>query len=1166
MSFVHVHCHSDYSLLDGACRIPQLVEIAVEQGAPAVGLTDHGNLFGALEFYKQARNAGIKPLVGCELYLAPGSRTEKRTGNGGEVRYHQVVIAKNYQGYRNLIKLSSEAYTSGFYYKPRIDKELLQQHAEGLICLSSCMQGEIPQKIMAGDMDGAREAAHFYKDLFGDDFYFELHRHGINEQEGIIEGLAELADDLKIKLVASNDAHYLKKEHASAHDVLLCVGTQSKIDDHNRLRFSTQEFYLKTADEMATLFSDLPQALDATLEIAEKSDLEIPMDVKHFPVYELPDEPDITPEVLLERQVREGLIERYQDEDVEVAESRMHKELAVINQTGFANYFLIVADFVQWAKKQEIPVGPGRGSAAGCLVSYCLGVTNLDPLKYDLLFERFLNLERLSPPDIDIDFADDRREEVIAYVREKYGNDSVCRITTFGKMAARSAVRDVARALGLSYADGDKMARLLPEGPKAGTLSHSVNEIPELQELINSEEKFKNLAHFAMHMEGAVRHSSTHAAGVVITPGRVTDFIPICTQGDNEVYTQYDMNWIDASGLLKMDFLGLQTLQEIDRTLKMLNRRGVKIHIDEIDLEDKQVFKLFGDGDTVGVFQFESSGMRENLIKLKPDRLEDLIAMNALYRPGPMQMIDEYIACRHGKRTVSYLHPRLEPILKATYGVIVYQEQVMRIATDLAGFSLGKADNLRWAMGKKKMELMQSLKVEFVEGCVTGGIDAKIADAIYMACEQFANYGFVKAHSAGYALIAYQCAFLKCHYPAEFLASCLTVRCRNPVMMLKLLSECRAKQLKVLPPDINESESGFIATKGAIRFGLAAIRNVGDAAVQAILQAQEEEGNFNSLHHFLSAVDSRCVNKKVVESLIDSGAFDFTGANRATLLASLPGMMAFAQALQDEKLRGQESLFGGGGGTESVILPPPEYQHVNPLSDRELQSREKVVLGYYITSNPLEEFTREIEGLSTHKLSDRDEFKHDEYIRICGVITSVTQRRTKRGDAMATLIVEDLTGAIECLAFPQAFDQHRELIEADNLVAISGWIGREDKVEDAKIKIDEVVPIDSAAEKWGNTLLLEMKHDSVTSQMLDRLNQIFSSAPGECSVIFGLKLPSGKQKNYTVPQIKVNPATELIEMLSSLLGNEHVILKAKKNGSRKPSRNRYSRRNVSANA
>lgn len=1155
--FVHLHNHTDYSLLDGACRISELVESALAFGSPAVGITDHGNMFGALDFYTKCKAAGLKPIIGCELYLAPGSRTIRKPGREGELRYHQVLLAKNLTGYRNLSRLCSEGYLSGFYYKPRIDKDLLRRHTEGIICLSSCLQGEVPQMLLNGQTDEAFAAMKFYKELFGDDFYVELMRHNLPEQQRLEPTLLQMAQDIGAKVVATNDAHYLRREHARAHEVLLCVGTQTNLTDPKRLRFGTDEFYFKSPQEMRELFADLPEASDATLEIADKCNLEIPLGGRNFPVFKItpemaasvevgPDEPPLEANRFLEKLARRGFKQRYGDQPPEEARRRLDQELQVITQTGFADYFLIVWDFVRWAKERGIMVGPGRGSAAGSIVSYCLRITDIDPLEYGLIFERFLNPERVSPPDIDIDFADNRREEVIEYVRERYGRDCVCRITTFGHMAARSAVRDVARAMGMSYAEGDRIARLVPEGTKDMTIDRALAEVPELRELVNSDPRYRDLVMHARLVEGAVRHASTHAAGVVICPGPTMDYLPVCIQGDDgEIYTQFDMNWMEAVGLLKMDFLGLQTLQELDLTLASLRKKGIDLDLSKIPLDDPEVYRLFAEGDTTGVFQFESHGMRDNLVKLKPERLEDLIAMNALYRPGPMQMIDEFIACRHGRKRAEYLHPSLEPILRATYGVVVYQEQVIRIVTELAGYSLGKADLFRRAMGKKKPEIMKEQEEPFIQGCVNRGISRKTAKELFAACEQFAGYGFVKAHSAGYALIAYQCAYLKRYYPAEYLAACLTVRSRDQVHVMKLLAECRAKGLAVLPPDINESEAGFVAAGGGIRFGLGAVKNVGEAAILNILDARRRVERFTSLVNFLESVDLRVVNRRVVESLIDAGAFDDLGPNRASLLASLGSAMAYAQAVQDERLNGQSSIFGGGEA--GLALPAPADQQVDewPLSEK--QAREKAVLGYYVSSHPLSRFAREIEQLASHRLADRDEFTDGLKVRVCGVISSVRHSQTKAGETMARAMLEDLTGSIECLIFPAAYQKNRALIQPDALVAVTGRISRQSTPggqngEEPKLKVEEILPLPEIVKRWSQSLRIILSTNQVTEPLVALLEQALASHPGECPVLIDLVGGDDTVQTFKVGRYQVEPTADLVKRLEELFGSEKVAL------------------------
>ncbi len=1151
--FVHLHNHTDYSLLDGACWIPKLVEIAAQQGAPAVGITDHGNLFGALDFYSKARETGLKPIIGCELYMALGSRLEKKPGRAGEMRYHIVLLAKDLIGYKNLCRLSSEGFISGFYYKPRIDKELLVKYSQGLICLSSCQQGEIPQLILRNDFDGAREAALFYKQVFGDDFYIELMRHHKEEDEILVPRLAQLARDIKVKTVVTNDAHYLKREHSKAHDILLCIGTQSKVDDVNRLRFETDDYYLKTPQEMRELFADFPEAIDTTLEIADKCNVEIPLGERHFPIFSVPENEvgdagkPLTADEYLEKLAYKGLYDRYGTSPSDEAKARIENELKVIKQTGFSNYFLIVWDFVRWAKEQGIPVGPGRGSAAGSIVSYCLGITNIDPLRWGLIFERFLNPERVSPPDIDIDFADDRRDDVINYVRRKYGEDAVCRITTFGKMAARSAVTDVARVLDISHSESKRITKLIPE--KDYTLDNAISEIPEIAELIKSDLRYKNLFEYAKIIEGSVRHSSVHAAGVVICPGPVLDFIPVYKNSDEpDLYTQYDMNWMEGLGLLKMDFLGLQTLQEINLTVKTLAKRGINIDLDNLTYDDPEVFKLFSEGKTTSVFQFESPGMRENLMRLKPEKLEDLIAMNALYRPGPMQMIEDFIARRHGRKTITYIHPRLEPILKETYGVIVYQEQVIRIATELAGYSLGRADLFRRAMGKKKQELMASQKTDFIKGCVANGIDKKSANEIFSVCEQFAGYGFVKAHSAGYAVIAYQCAYLKVHYPAEYFAACLTVRHNDSDLAMKIFAECRTLGINILPPDINLSEAAFTADGKNIRFGLAAIRNVGDAAVSAIINARNSVGGeFTSLTHFLSSVDLRTINKRVIESLIDAGAFDCFGESRATLAASLPSVMAYVQAVQEERECGQKNIFEGSERNQMVSLPSPVLHRVKELPIMELLSREKAVLGYFITTHPLISYAEILDRLFKYHLSYKESFEDGQNIKHYGIITGVGKKITKKGEHWAVLKIEDLTGTIEGLAFSSVYEKYKSVITVDRIIAFKGRVNRGEINDEPKIYLDDILDIDQALALWGGSISLTLHINEISDSLLARLEKIFVENPGSSEIFLKVNLPTGTEELLKIHKYKIKLSVSLIMHLRDWFGTERVEIEGLEN-------------------
>lgn len=1160
MSFVHLHNHSDYSLLDGACRIPQLVAFAIQNKSPAIALTDHGNLFGALEFYTRCREAGIKPIIGCEFYMTvEGTRTQKNNSKSGELRYHQVLLAKDYTGYRHLCQLSSEAYLTGFYYKPRIDKELLKEYHQGLICLSSCMQGEIPQKILNQDWNGAREAVKFYRDLFGDDFYLELQRHDLPNDALLVSGLCDLAKEFGVKLVATNDAHYLHRQDAELHDVLLCVGTQSRIDEPNRMRYGSDQFYLKTSQEMESLFADIPQAVENTLEIASKINIEIPLGKRHFPVYK-DHKPTLTPtpradatnlenvtttspegsaEDLLRKLAYEGFAKRYGPDPKPQAKERLEYELKVICDTGFAHYFLIVQDFVNWAKRQGIRVGPGRGSAAGCIVSYALGITEVDPLQWNLIFERFLNPERVSPPDIDIDFADDRRDEVIRYVAERYGEDSVCRIITFGRMKSRSAIRDVGRVLNIPIHIINQIAKYIPDDEDF-PLINAPREIPEIKEIVKNDQTLIKLFQYAQFLVGAVRHPSVHAAGVVICPGPVREYLPVYKNPDDpEIYTQYDMTWLDALGLLKIDLLGLKTLQEIELTLEYLRQDGIELDIAHIPLDDKKVLDLFGTGNTIGIFQFEKATMRNSLKRLKPDRFEDLVAMNALNRPGPMAMMDEYIARRHGRKPVTYLHPKLEPILRESYGIIVYQEQVMRIATELAGFSYARADLLRKAMGKKKQEVMDELSTEFIEGLKHSGIDTSTAKEIFNLCQQFARYGFVKAHSVGYALIAYQCAYLKTYYPAQYLAACLTVRASDPDQMLQLITDCRELGIHVLPPDINESDVGFRPSPEGIRFGLSALKNVGEGAAREIVNTRAELGRFDSITHFLACVDPRIINKRVLEALIDAGAFDGFGFTRASLEAALPALLAYAQAVHEEKERGLIGLFSSEGTAST--LPLPGILNVAEWPHTELLSREKKVLGYFISGHPLDKIPKAYLPLFSHHLGEKDDFEAEQNVRVKGVITKVERKVNRSGDRWATFTLEDERGTIECLAYSQVYSLHQNAIAPDQIVALVGSVLKIDENDTPRIQVDEIFPLPDAVRRWSQTLLVKLPYQTITPPLVKRFKMLLNSYPGPCPVGIEVVMENGSGTVLEVNSAGVDPSQlEFIQRLEELVGKDSV--------------------------
>ncbi len=907
MSFVHLHAHTHFSLLDGAAKIKALVKEAKRLGMDSLAITDHGNMYGTLEFYTTARKNDLKPIIGCEAYIAPGDRRVHRAVEGESHSYHVVLLAKNETGYKNLIKLTSYAYLQGFYYRPRIDRELLKEYSEGLVVLSACMKGEIAYKLRQGRKQAAIEAAEFYLETFGDDFYFEIQDHGIPEEHHTYPMVFDLAKEMGVPVVATNDVHYLHKKDSEAHDILLCLQTGKDRDDPNRMRYNTQELYLKSPEEMQKIFREYPDVVERTLEVAEKIDLQIDFSKRYLPEFPIPEsEGEITAGAYLEKLARAGTQRKYANVDKKVND-RLEYELKIIEKMGFAGYFLIVQDFINAARERDIPVGLGRGSAAGSLVAYALGITDVDPLRYDLLFERFLNPERISMPDIDIDFCFERRDEVIEYVREKYGKRNVAQIITFGTMASRGVVRDVSRVLKIPIPKADAIAKKIPvfQG-KPMPIEQAFERIPELKELSAEQDpQIHELVEYAKTLEGLARHASVHAAGILIAPDDITNYVPLAVTSDKQITTQWTMGWCEAIGLLKMDFLGLRNLTVIHNSEKMIRERhDPEFSIKNIPLDDEKTFELFGHGNTIGIFQFESSGMQEYLRKLKPNRVEDLIAMNALYRPGPMDMINDFIARKKGEKEIIYLHEKLEPILQETYGIIVYQEQVMRITSELGGFTLAEADLMRRIMGKKKKEEMQAQKDKFIEGCIKNHIDKKVAHQIADMIEKFASYGFNKSHSAAYALIAYQTGYLKSNFPAEFMAANLSSEVNNTDKVVTLIDECRKMGIEVVPPDVNYSAAHFVPLeKQKIAFGLTAIKNVGSGAIRSIIEHREKLKQYENIFQMMQHVDLRLVNKKVLESLAQAGALDSLEGNRAQNFHAIENAIEFGQDFQSRKNR-----------------------------------------------------------------------------------------------------------------------------------------------------------------------------------------------------------------------------------------------------------------------
>lgn len=1135
--FIHLHVHTEYSLLDGAARIRSLVDKAAELGMPAVAITDHGAMYGVIEFYKAARAKGIKPLIGCEVYVAPKGRFRKE-GNRDNLYHHLVLLAKDEEGYRNLVKIVSAGFLEGFYYKPRVDKELLLQYNKGLIALSACMAGEIPELLLRGEEKKALETALWYRDTFGEgNFYLELQNQGIPEQKELNRKLFELGRAVGIPLVATNDVHYLEREDAEAHDVLLCIQTGKNIDDPKRLKFESDNFYFKSEKEMQEAFDGFPaEVLENTCKIAEKINLDFEFNKRYLPRYKIPPSYS-TPEEYLRDLCREGLAKRYTKITPAIQE-RLDYELRVIEQMGFAGYFLIVWDFVNFAVKKGIPVGPGRGSAAGSLVAYSLFITNIDPLRYGLLFERFLNPERVTMPDVDIDFCYERRDEVIRYVVEKYGEDRVAQIITFGTMAARMAVRDVGRALNFTYAEADRVAKAIPE-ELGMTIQKALEMNPELFELYNTDERYRKLLDISRKVEGLPRHASTHAAGVVISENPLVDHVPL-QKTNGTLVTQFPMNILEELGLLKMDFLGLRTLTIMEEAVRQVNqRRGEekkekKLDLAAIPLDDALTFSLLSQGDTGGVFQLESSGMRSVLRELKPTSFEDIIAVVALYRPGPMEQIPVFIESKHGDKEISYLHPDLEPILKETYGVIVYQEQIMEIAARMAGFSLGQADLLRRAIGKKKKEILDEQRQLFIGGVEKKGYSKKLGEDLYDLIVKFASYGFNKSHAAAYAMVAYQTAYLKANYPVEFMAALLTGVMSNTARIALYIADCRRQGIEILPPDVNESETNFtVVGPKKIRFGLAAIKNVGKGAIETIIGTRKKEGKFTGLGDFCRKVDLRTCNRKVLESLIKCGAFDSLGGFRSQYLNYLDQALQSGQQIQKDKMNGQISMFSYLGEEKFAgeqgddLAPLPEF------SQREKLIFEKELTGLYISGHPLDQYRQILENLKgATPLGELVELDDRSRVTVVGMISSVKTIYTKKGRPMSFLDVEDLTGELEVVIFSDLYEQHQQDLEEGRVILAGGVLDLKEE-ETVKMFCEEITFLP----REPRQLLITISRDKSFRELLD-LKNILTSFRGGTPVYLYLE---GREKLIlTGQECWVNDPEKVKPKIENLLGTGSV--------------------------
>ena len=1149
--FIHLHNHSHYSLLDGASTIEGIVQASVEHKMPAVALTDHGVMFGAIEFYKKASKARIKPILGCEAYIVTKGSCKDRTimpgasgqGRGRGAYHHILLLAKNEIGYKNLMKLCTLGHTEGFYYKPRIDAELLAQYKEGILATSACPGGVVGAHLANNDYEEARSYASIYKDIFGEDFYIEIQNHGMEVERPILKNAPRLARELGIRLVGTNDCHYIKQSHAIPHNIMLYIpeASSTNIPDYTTLRYGTDQLYFKSAGEMVEVFKEFPEAVASTLEIAERCNLDLDLKKSYMPMFPIPGDTGVeTLEDYLDKLATAGLRSKYSYISPET-EQRLHHELAVIKKMGYSGYFLIVQDFISEARRMGVRVGPGRGSAAGSLVSYVLGITDVDPLRYGLLFERFLNPDRVSMPDIDIDFSDDKREKVIEYVRNKYGENSVSQIITFGTLSTRAVIKDVGRVLGIPLSTIDSITKQIPvfQG-KVTPVAEALETIPELKWMKESpDEKIKLLIDTALVLEGMNRNVSTHAAGVVIAPGDISDYVPMYKSPQTDLMTQYNMKDLEDTGLLKMDFLGLRTLTVIDNALRLIKENhGVDLDLDVLPEEDPKTLELFSKGQTVGVFQFESSGMQDYLRKLKPTSIHDLVAMNALYRPGPMENIPDFIDRKHGRKTIEYLHPKMEETLKETYGIIVYQEQVMKIASDVAGFSLAKADLMRRAMGKKDKTLMAEQKKEFAAGASANDIDKKTAAEIFDLIEKFASYGFNKSHSVAYSVLAYQTAYLKAHYPSEYMAATLTSEIGDTDKIVLFIDDCRKMGIDVLPPDVNESRVDFVVTQKGIRFGMSAIKNVGAGAVGQIVHSRAEGTKFNDLFDFCARVDLRSVNKKTIESLVLAGAFDSLHDNRAQLFESVERAIGYGQRAQEARGRGQSSLFETG---VTRVQTRPSLPSVQPWSDGEKLSREKSVLGFYVSGHPLRKYEEEIMAFSNARFGEPESLNPQAAVRVCGIVSAVKKKIDKRGNLMAFVSLEDFTGKGECIVFSDSFQKYSGILTPDAMVMVVGK--GEVSGDTVKILVNEVIPMEQVREKFTKSVNLLVDLDRVNEGTVVELRKLLEEHRGKC-LCYLTVTGGGLERNslYLTRRHVVNPDGIFIDAIKQLLGPTAVRL------------------------
>ena len=1144
--FVHLHVHTEYSLLDGAIRINRMLDKARNLGMESVAITDHGNMFGVVPFYDQATKAGIKPIIGCEVYVAPGDRQNRAPSTDGSPNaYHLILLVMNDQGYRNLSALVTLGHLEGFYYHPRVDMALLREYNTGLIALSACLKGNIPFLISRGRTEMARQMAGEMASIFDNDrFYLEVQANKLEEQDRVNQALREISHDLSIPLVGTNDCHYLDREDAEAHDVLLCIQTGKSIDDEKRLKFSSDEFYFKSRTEMEEGLKGFNDALDNTSLVAGLCEYEMEFGRYKFPVFGNQGKQGLNG--LLREEALKGLDRRLGQKEEEEGElrdelkneyrKRVDYELKVILNMDFAGYFLIVADFIEYALQNDIPVGPGRGSAAGSLVAYCLNITNVDPIKHALLFERFLNPARISMPDIDIDFCINGRDQVIQYVAEKYGRNNVGQIITFGSMKARGVIRDVGRSLNIPLGEVDRIAKLVPQGPGV-TLEEAIQKEPDLRQLEEENGPAKRLLKISRSLEGLVRHASTHACGVVISDRPLVEYLPLFKGARGEIMAQFTMDRIEQLGLIKFDFLGLKTLTVIKETLRLIEEtEGQTLDINRISFDDEATYQLCSEGRTTGVFQLESSGIKELLRNLKPEIFEDLVALVALYRPGPLgsNMTSDFVNGKHGKHEANYILPELESILKETYGVIVYQEQVMKIAQVVAGYTMSEADELRKAVGKKKPEVMARHRERFIQGSIAGGAKPGIAERLFDLIDKFGGYGFNKSHSAAYAMIAYQTAYLKTHYPVQFMAALLTQDMGNQDKTIKNIGECRAMGIEILPPDVNESRADFSVVDQKIRFGLAAVKNVGLKAVELVIEERENNGPFRDLLHFCTRVNGSKVNRRVLEGLIQCGAFDFVGVARSRLFDGLDDVLRISGVNHDPN---QLSLFGPldlQGGESQGFLELPDIEE---WDEGERLSREKEALGFYITGHPLARFQEEIERFTTSLVHNLPAQKDKSRVKVAGVVENLKIKRTKRGDRMADIQLEDLTGSTQVIIFPDLFAASSHLLKGDEVLLISGTVEIDEN--SAKILAKEIESLDSLRMKRVKAFQIRLQNGTVSQRLMEDLRGIVFKYPGECKLLFKVGVPGGEETIISAhPRFSILPCREFFAEVETLLGGK----------------------------